>query len=185
MPELAIAAQIAGTAISVLGSIRQGQAADEAGKYNASVLRARANESRAASQRAAEEETRKSKIMQSNAIAAAAASGAGATDTTVVQTVSDLAGYGEYESLTKLYEGESAARGYESQANMSIFEGKQKKQAAYGQAAGTLFKTGGSMFEKYGSDLFDGENTISRSDNYDPEGQFDNSLPWRNQPIYS
>lgn len=110
---------------------RQAQAAElnakrqaEASEFEAQQLDQMAGQERAASQHRAQEERRRSDILQSRARAVAAASGGGASDPTVVDIISDLAGEGEYLAATHIFEGQEAARRARMGAAGARFEGR-------------------------------------------------------------
>lgn len=69
----------------------------------------------------------------------AAASGGSASDNTVVQLAKDVAGRGEYEALTAMYNGENTARGYEDTAAGLRYSGAVAKYGAEETAAATRF----------------------------------------------
>ena len=191
---------VASTVMSVAGGIQQGKAADAQGKaqqsmYNQIALQQeaqgrqeqeRANyiasqndtiagQERAASQRQAMEQQRQKRLVQSRGQAVAAASGGGALDPGVLDIMGDIEDQGNYNALVALYEGESSARNYENQANLSRWqgvnalnaskteawgsrqqgalaraEGKAKKKQAYIGALGSALGGASSLYSKYG-----------------------------------
>lgn len=168
---------LAGTALSAVNSAQAGSAsaaASSAGaknakdyaRYQATQLNRRANSERATGQRGAIEEWRRSRLAQSQARAVAAASGGGVSDPSVTKIIGDLAGEGEYNALTALYEGEDAARGYEDQARAGIYEGDVtaaglKAKARASRRAGIMGAVGSTLYgatsfaNKYGEGLTD------------------------------
>lgn len=174
------ALMIVGAVISAIGTIQQGRAANANAKFQAAQLERNASNARATSQRSAAEETRKAGILNSNVLAGAAASGGG-TDGSVQNIMGDIAGEGEYRSLTRLYDGEEQARGMEGQASAQIASGKNAQNSSYLSAAGTIASSVGSAMGGMG-----GGGGGSMFSKYSPSadiGPFDNSLPWRNQPL--
>lgn len=201
MGQLAVPLMIASTVMSVAGSIQQGQAAAAQGKaqqqmmeniaaaqeaqglaaqqraeYVAHQQEQMAGQERAASQRAAMEQQRQKRVAQSRAQAVAASSGGGALDPTVLDIMGGLEDQGNYNALVALYEGESAARNFESQASLTRYEGElaksssqieaygsrsqgamyraagqNAKKASYLSAAGSALQGGSSLFGKYGA----------------------------------
>lgn len=145
---------VGSTVLSAAGAIQQGEAARAIGESARVQYERQANESRAASQRASIEERRKARLAQSRLRALSAASGAGATDPTVVGLSQDIAGQGEYNALTRLYEGESRARGYETAGDIALYEGKAKQSAAGMSAISSIAEGGMSLYDRYGADLF-------------------------------
>lgn len=151
---------MAGTAVSAMGTIAGGKAAQQAGQagaqskeFEAKQLEQQAMESRASQQRVAMERRREGVLLNSKMQARAAASGGGADDPTVVNLAQDIAGRSEYGALMEMYKGENRARGLEDQAMGSrmtadalIAEGDAKKKAAKMSAIGTIIGGAGSMF---------------------------------------
>ena len=158
------AASIAGTAMTVAG--QRAQARSEAQfraqqatmkEVEAKQLETRAIQDVAVAQRSAQEEQRRSRIIQSRALALAAASGGSASDPTVVNIISDLAGEGAYRSAVAMYEGEDQARTDRMAAAAARYEGAGLTQSAQSvqrsanyATAGTVFSSVGSMYGKYG-----------------------------------
>lgn len=142
---------IASTVISAAGSIAEGQAARREANYVARQQEYLAGQQRASSQRAAEEQRRQGRLLESRAQAVAAASGGSATDPSVLDVIGGIRGEGEYRALTALYEGEERARGLETKAGLSRFQGKQAQAAGYTRALGTVLGGGSSILsQKYG-----------------------------------
>lgn len=163
LSSIALVAGLAGTAVSAMGTIGAGKAANQAGiaqqqsmQFKAAEEKQAADESRAASQRSALEHDKATELQRSRLQALAAASGGGADDPTVVHLGEDLAGRGEYQHLMDMYTGENRARGLEDQATgdqmtgaAQLAEGKAKQNASYYSAAGTVLSGAGSMFDRY------------------------------------
>lgn len=84
---------------------------------------------RAAAGRTAKEERRKGDIAISNAVAAGASGGGSISDPTIMSIIGNIADESEYRAASAMYQGESAARGYETNAATSRYEGAVKKQA--------------------------------------------------------
>lgn len=147
---VATALAITGSVLSGLGQMQAGKAADKNAKFQAAQLEQQAGQERASSQRVAIEERRRAAIAASNARAAAAASGGKATDPTVLNIQGALAGQGEYNALTALFEGEERARGLNLQAAGKKFEGKQAKKAGMIGGMSTIIGgTGSALMAKY------------------------------------
>lgn len=103
---------------------RNAQIAEDQSKYAAARDREQAGQEEAASQRAAKEKRRQTDIAISNVRAEAGASGAGVYDPTVLDIIGDVTEIGEYDALTSLYEGKSAASILRSKAALSEYEGR-------------------------------------------------------------
>lgn len=164
MAEMALL--VAGTAISAMGTLAQGNAAAQQGKiaqqgleYQARQLEVNAGQERAASQRDAIEARRSSQLSASRAINL---SGAGASDPTITGIVGGIGAEGEYNALSALYEGEERARGLKTQADVARYEGRTKawegkvaKQQSRVKAIGQVLSASSSgMSGKYGGDGF-------------------------------
>lgn len=165
-------ALLAVAAVSAYSQYKQGQEQKEEANLiaqqrdlQAKELEQQAQQEVAAAQRRSMEQQRLSRIAQSRALALAASSGAGATDPTVVNIISDLAGEGAYRAGVEMYQGELNRRQKLSQADALRFEGgsirragASKARAANVGAVTTLFSAGysaytGGLFNKYsGSD---------------------------------
>lgn len=141
---------VASTILSAGGAVSQGIAANDAAKYTAAQEQIAGSQGLAASQRAAFSESRRAAFVGSRARAVAASSGASATDPTVVNIEGDIAGQGEYNALSALYEGQESQRTGDANAALTRYEGKQAKTAGFINAGSTLLKGGVSLYDKYG-----------------------------------
>jgi hypothetical protein len=173
VPVLAAVSTVVGVGTSILGGIQQGAAANaqasavkSAAEQQQTLARRAANDQRAQAQRVAIEERRRGTLAQSRALAVAGASGAGASDPTVVDLTSNLAGEGEYNALTALYNGESRAVVIENDSTANSWEadvqaaslraqGRAAKTAGIVGGIGTALKGATSWFADYGSQFFD------------------------------
>lgn len=154
----------AGSAVSAMGTIAGGKAAEQAGmatqqsmNFRAKQEEMAAQESRAAAQKIALEKRHEGKLAQSTLQARAAAGGGGADDPTILNLSEDIAGRTEYLSLMEMYKGENRARGLEDQAigsrmtgDAAFAEGQMKKKAAKLSAIGTIIGGAGSMAKTAG-----------------------------------
>lgn len=181
------ALSVAGTIFSAVSQVRAGQEAGEAAErqaqiaevnarrqaeaqaYQAAQLEQVAQEERAAASKGAQEERRRSRILQSRALALSAAGG-GASDPTVVNIISDLAGEGEYMAALRIYEGETTARQALASAEAARYggatalesggmtasslraEGTARRRAGLTGGVSTVFSgaRGLSMYGRYG-----------------------------------
>lgn len=147
---LATIASVGGSVLSGLGQIQAGKAANVNAKFQAGQLEQQAGQERASAQRVAIEQRRRATIANSNATAAAAASGGGATDPTILDITEDIAGQGEYNALSALFEGEEKARGLKLQAASTRMQGKQAQRAGYISGASTIIGgTGNALIARY------------------------------------
>lgn len=127
---------LVGTYMQVQGQQQQGEAARLAGRnqrvadvFEAAQIDQHAEHVVAVSQRQALEERRQARLMQSRALALAAASGAGASDSTVVRIMSDIAGEGAHRAQLALYGGKEEARKLRLSAQAKRYGGALAEQA--------------------------------------------------------
>ncbi len=145
---------LAGTAVNVGSHIGSGIAANRAGQFAGAQGDMAAGQVEAASQRTAVDVTRRANLLQSKALANAAASGGGASDPTVMDTVSRIAGEGAYRSQLALYEGSDQARALRLRADTARYQGALGERAGYIGAVGSALKGGATLLGKGSSTLF-------------------------------
>lgn len=141
---------IGGKLVEGVGSIVSGNSQAKQLKSEAKQLERNAGLERATSQRQSIEERRQAELASSRALALAAASGGGADDPTVVNTIADIEGEGEYRALTALYNGDQSARGMEDEAAARRKEAKNIKRASIFKAVGSVLSAGSSLMDRYG-----------------------------------
>lgn len=146
--------------------------------YDAARLEEQGRSEQATAQRAAIEERRRKRLTQSRAQAVGAASGAGALDPTMLDIAGELEEEGEYNAMSRLFEGDTAAQGLRNSANLRQYEGRtgsamelysgrtqadllryqgsvsraESKLAASNarmKAGGSLFSGGSNLYNKY------------------------------------
>ena len=139
------------TAVQVAGTLAAGKAQQSAANYQAAQLDQQAGQARASSQRDAANQQRTTAYALSRAQAVAAAGGGNTLDPTVVNTEQNIAGQGEYNTLTSLFNGEEKARGMEQEADTARYQGGLDESAAQTKAIGTIASSGSSMLMKYGN----------------------------------
>ena len=115
-----------GAAISGIGTILGGVAANNAAQQEAMQLEAKGKEELAASQRDADQKRREGALISSRqqALAAASGAGAGADAPTIVKLMTDTAGQAEYNAQVDLYGGKSRKEGLFNAAENRRREGK-------------------------------------------------------------
>jgi hypothetical protein len=114
---------------------RNAQIMQDQAKYEAARLTEQGGQEQATSQRAALEERRRKRLTLSRASAVAASQG-GAVDPTTLNILSDIEGQGEYNALSALFEGDSAASVLRSQAALRTYEGdRSAEMTRYGGAS--------------------------------------------------
>lgn len=140
---------------------RAGQSAQIAGDLEAQQLEGQAGQAIGVGQINAQEAERQGRIAVSRALAVAAASGGGASDPTVINIMSRLAGQAHLNAMSALYEGQDQARQMRNQAAMARYGGALAKSnadqsassARWGASMTALGALGGAaktMYEKYG-----------------------------------
>lgn len=137
----ATVASLASGALTAVGAIRQGQAADAAARFEARQLDARAKEAEAAGQQAALERRRQAEVLKSRAIAVAGASGTGVLDPDVINIVSGISAVGEQNFQAELAQARGQAELQRSQAEGRRFEGREARQAGIMRGAATALGT--------------------------------------------
>jgi hypothetical protein len=156
--------QLGSSFVSMMGAKEAARAAKTAGErskvageFNAIELERQAGIAISLGQRSALEEQRQADIAASRALAVAAASGGGVSDPTIVRLLSQTKGLGIYRASIALYEGEERARQFRVAAlsermggSAAMEEGAARAGAYNLQALGTMFKTGSSLYAKYG-----------------------------------
>ena len=160
LPFLAMGLQFAGTAVSAMGTIAGGRAAEQAGivQQQAMEFRAKqeeiaANQARAEAQRVAIDKRREGTLLTSKLVARAAASGGAVDDPGTLDLAGDIGARSEYAALLESFKGENRARGLEDSAvadrysgMAALAEGQAKRQASTYSAFGTIIQGGGSIF---------------------------------------
>lgn len=140
---------IGGKLVEGVGSIVSGNSQAKQLKSEAKQLERNAGLERATSQRQSIEERRQAELASSRALALAAASGGSADDPTVVNTIADIEGEGEYRALTALYNGDQSARGMEDEAAARRKEARNIKRASIFKAVGSVLSAGSSLMDRY------------------------------------
>lgn len=162
VPYIPTILSVIGGAVGIGGALKgaqasnaQAQIAATQSEYQAQQLDQQAGQTRASAQRTAIEQRRQAKIAQSNL---QAKTGGGSTDASILGLTGDIAGEGEYNALSALYEGEERARGLEMQASSARGQaGQYRSSGADALAAGNtkamtgIFSTASSLYGKYGA----------------------------------
>ena len=143
-----------GTLIDAVGkfgsanaSYAYGDAAEQAGKFNADQLRTRAGNVMAAATRNEYDADLQAQFIASRAIALAAASGGGASDPTVVSLMAQNAGVAAYKKSQAIWEGVDQARQLTGQAAVAEYEGGVKKASAYAKGNAEMIRGGTSILQ--------------------------------------
>lgn len=138
-----------GTIVNVMGSIQQGEAAQQQAAYQAKIAEIRGKEEFAAGQRRMLAERRKKELALSALQARSAASTGDTTDPGIINLGAGIEEEGEMRALTEFYRGENAKRGYQDAAAAARFQGDQAQTASYWKAGGSLLSGIGSFAKAY------------------------------------
>lgn len=139
---------------------REAQGRKKAAEFEAVQMEQEAIQAVGTGQRAAMAENQRTRLAESRAIALAAASGAGASDTTVVNLIADIAEEGSYRASVARYEGDERARKLRLGAKTRRFEGElglaageAGARALRAQTTANLVSQAGGLLAKYGGDI--------------------------------
>lgn len=137
-----------GTAVSAVGAIQQGRAAEKAANYNAAIADRNAV---VATQQAAANEAAQRKIDRRRMGAMRAGYGASGvtSDGSVLDVLGDSIAEAELNALNIRYEGDLAAQGYGDSAASSRASGKDARTAGYMQAGSSLLLGGSKAYDIY------------------------------------
>lgn len=162
---------LAMTALSAASSAKAGSDSAKAQKADAKFqerqLVVSQNNTMASGERAATEERKQAQLAQSRAVALAAGSGAGASDPTVTNILGNLAGEGEYNALSQLFNAQSESASDQNQIN-ALKAGvsataSATRTAGLLQGVGTAGQGIGSFLSKYGESSADTGGSIDPS----------------------
>lgn len=138
--------QIASTALTILGGMRQASAMESQAEYtrrvaaaNQRVLDEQAKQEEAVSQRSAERERRKGELALSRAMAVAAASGGGTQD--LGKLFEGIVGETETNAGYALYGGTERAKGLRHRGAVGVAEGEHSARNLESRANATLLST--------------------------------------------
>lgn len=149
--------------ISAIGQYQAGEAAEEAGHYNAEVARRQATivRGRATFEAAKQRDMTHKLLATSRARAGASGLGFGGSPLEVMAATAQEA---ELDARAIEYGGELEAVGYESQATLAEWEGKQIKRAKRTRALLTLLDFGGeNQGDSSGMPMIGGQSTSSQT----------------------
>jgi hypothetical protein len=151
MGVLATIASIAGTALSVVGTISAGAQQSAAYKYQAQQDKIAADEAKASSQREAAAQTRQGELIMSRQRAAVAAGGGNTAEPSVIDVMADTGAQADLAARTQLFKGEEQSRGYQDAATIAGINASNARTNSYFGAAGDLFKGITSMYDRFGA----------------------------------
>lgn len=130
LSSLGTVASVAGTGLQAIGQSKQAAYEEAVAKNQAAALQQKANEDTAAAQRQQIMAERRAGLLTSRARAVAADSGTDATSPTEITNEGRIAQRGEYDALSSLYEGLSASRADQYQADIALFKARRTAAAA-------------------------------------------------------
>jgi hypothetical protein len=145
IPALGVIASIGGTIMSMRGQQQQADYQEAVARNNAIALKQKANEDAAIGQRAAATESRKADLVQSRARSLGAASGTAVASPTQLNIEAGIAGQGDYNALSALYEGMSRSRASNQQADLELFKADRIDAARPIQTMSGLFSGASSL----------------------------------------
>lgn len=137
---------LGGTALSMSGTLAEGEAAEEAGKLQASQYAKNAIAAQAEGTRKAGEIRRQGEALKSDAAAAMAAGGGVTDDVGAIETFADIEQAVDYNALAALYEGKSRADTMDFAGRTAKWEGKAAKSASRTKALGTALSGAGMAY---------------------------------------
>lgn len=141
--------QIAGTVVSVIGALSQGQAQSSAYEYNAAVAQQNAGVARDQAALQASQQERENKLRM-GAIAAAQGKSGGTSSGSVLDVLGDVAAQGELERQSILYQGEINARGQMNTAALDRMSASNARTGSYFKAGSELLAGGAKMYDREG-----------------------------------
>lgn len=144
-----LALMAAGTAMSAYGQYQQGQAADDAAKYNAKMADYGAQDA----QRRGEEEAaaiqRNASSLKSAQRAAQAARGLDVSYGTAADLQDETDFFGQMDAATARYNAAQQAWNYRAQGSLARAEGRAAKYEGMLGATGTLLSGAGQVASKW------------------------------------
>lgn len=146
LPMIAIGASLAATGVSAYGAIKQGNDARSAANYNANAQRQTAISVENQGAQAAADQIQKGRKVSASQAAAGAAGGIRTDTGTPLNLAGETAGFAELDALRITNNAQRQAWGYQTQANIDEWQGKQAQQAGYMQAGSTLLSGASSAF---------------------------------------
>ena len=136
---------IGATAFKAIGAISSGNAAGQAGDYNAQVNERNAAIVRSQAAMAAGQQERSGYKKLGAMRAAYGASGVSGTDGSALDVLADSASQAELDRQNILYRGDLQAMGYSDQAALDRFGAKNARRKGYMDAAGIIMGGAGQM----------------------------------------
>lgn len=129
---------IAGSVMSAVGSLQQGQAAKSASNYNAQIATQNAAIARQSAADKARQADRDTYLRLGSIRAAQGAAGGEGGEGSVLDILGDVAAQSELERQHVIYQGELRARGFSNDASLETFSGEAKQTGSYWKAGSEL-----------------------------------------------
>lgn len=142
IPLIALALTAVGTGVGTYAAVQQGNAADDAAKFNAKVAQNEAQNEATRTAFEASQIRRKNLIRSGDQRAAYAKAGVDLSGS-ATDVLFDTGIQGELEAMGALYGGAMASASLRSRARLSVLEGQNAQTAGYLSAGSTLL-TGGA-----------------------------------------
>lgn len=139
---MAAAIPYIGLALSVGGTLAEGQQREQMSAFQAKQLQEQAIQDEAVSQIDARNERKRADYLASKLIARAGASGTAVDSPDIQQQLADIDEQGSYNALAALYSGRTSARTRRLQAKQIRRQGKGDKESSYYGAAADILGTG-------------------------------------------
>lgn len=138
-----------GTVVSAAGTAFGAVSAAGAARAEAQSMNIKAKQERAAGERAANERRREAMLVQSRQRAVAAASGGGAADPSVLRLMSGVAGQGELNAQTEMFNADSSATSLQNQAAALRANAAQQLVSGFIGAGTTMLSGASDWMTKY------------------------------------
>lgn len=142
MAFLPVVLAVAGTAMTAIGQIRQGQAAKAAADYNAQVANNNAIVAEQQSQSQAMVQGRRAMMQNGGLLANMAANGIEVGEGSPIDILSQSAANAEMDRQNIIYNGRVKAQSLRNQAQLDTFQGETAQSNGFMSAAGTLLSGG-------------------------------------------
>lgn len=139
MEAAAVILPIVAGGIGAVGTLYEGQVANQSAQFEARQLQEKAAQEEALAGQEAAAKRREARLANSRNLAVAAAGGGSAGDPTVIQLMGDVEAEGQMNALTEMYKGLTRKADLLTQASVTRTQGRNARTASYIGAAGTLF----------------------------------------------
>jgi hypothetical protein len=142
---------IAGSVMSAVGALQQGQAAKSAADYNSTIATQNSAIARQNAADKARQADRETYLRLGSIRANQGASGGNSGEGSVLDVIGDVAAQSELERQQIIYQGELQARGYQNEATLDTFSGETQQKASYWKAGSELLSGASKAYSASGS----------------------------------